>query len=81
MQSKHSYFSSYSSLTLGQSCRDSFECNGNVRSFCNFDNGDTGYCDICRLDIYDSCDEISFPTLRGLQECNRVCRGTFGVIF
>ena len=63
------------SLFKGPVCVDSSDCRGNVRKFCNFNNGDSGFCDICRTDIYNSCEDINFPTHQGLNECNRVCRG------
>ena len=63
------------SKLLDQKCWNSSDCQENVRKFCNFNNGDSGYCDYCRPDIYDSCDQVRFVTQRGEQECKSICEG------
>ena len=65
-------------IIVGQ-CRDSSECRRNGDGFCNFDNGNSGFCESC-LDILSnggSCEDAGFINQRGEHECENICGGTY----
>ena len=54
-------------------CRDSSECGDGA--FCNFDNGNSGFCEHCPDLGGGRCEDAGFNTQKGEYECKARCEG------
>ena len=52
-------------------CSSSEDCESG--SFCNFENGDNGFCDCCGAPSLSSCELNSDLTLEGMASCQATC--------
>ena len=56
-------------------CSDSSDCQSDSDpGFCNFDNIDVGFCELCS-DIDGGCENSGFASKEGEEECKKICEG------